>query len=82
MPAAPTLLPGECGADQNRVTVSWRAATLPLAPAVLGYTLELCEGGTDADYRVCYTVSILSSNGIFKLYLFHVYSFFKNTSCI
>lgn len=49
-PAAPTIIPEECSAENNSVTVAWQP---PPHSHVEGYVLEL-DDGNGGDFRVSY----------------------------
>jgi hypothetical protein len=47
-PTAPTIIPEECSAENNSVTVAWQP---PAQSHVEGYVLEL-DDGNGGDFRV------------------------------
>lgn len=49
-PTAPTIIPEECSAENNSVTVAWQP---PAQSHVEGYVLEL-DDGNGGDFRVSY----------------------------
>lgn len=49
-PAGPTIIPEECSAENNSVTVAWQP---PPTSYVEGYVLEL-DDGCGGDFRVSY----------------------------
>lgn len=50
VPSAPSVIPEECSAEQNTVTVSWQTPEAS-STAVDGYILELAEA-VDPEFRV------------------------------
>lgn len=60
-PSAPTIIPEECSAENNSVTVAWQP---PPQSHVEGYVLEL-DDGNGGDFRVS-TASYLFFLGTYK----------------
>lgn len=59
-PGAPLLIPEECSAENNSVTVAWQApqgsGPGQRGPAIEGYLLEL-DDGCGGEFRVSFTFS-------------------------
>lgn len=49
VPGAPVVIPEECSAENNTVTIAWQA---PFNSYVEGYVLELDNGNNDGIFRV------------------------------
>lgn len=54
-PKAPSIIPEECSAENNGVTIAWQP---PPTSYVEGYVLEL-DDGSGGDFRVSYTCRYL-----------------------
>lgn len=52
-PSSPCIIPEECSAENNSVTVAWQP---PPTSYVEGYVLEL-DDGSGGDFRVCMRLS-------------------------
>ena len=59
-PGAPLLIPEECSAENNSVTVAWRppAGCGQRGPVIEGYLLEL-DDGCAGEFRVTSTYILL-----------------------
>ncbi|KAF4521221.1 hypothetical protein B566_EDAN005432 [Ephemera danica] len=61
-PAAPTIIPEECSAENNSVTVAWQP---PPTSYVEGYVLEL-DDGCGGDFRTICTVDGLHFHSMYN----------------
>lgn len=59
-PGVPQIVPDECSAENNTVTIAWQPHT---GSVVDGYGLEL-DDGNEGDFRVSYVVNSMISASV------------------